>query len=261
MLQKQAPVRVKAVGSDDGLADGQFRALVSVFGNEDSYGDVVMPGAFTKTLADWADSGDPIPVYWSHRMDDPDYNLGTVLQATETDQGLEVLAQLDLDGAKAQQVYRLLKGRRVTQFSFAYDVVSGGWAQTDGREVYQLNELKLYEVGPTPIGANQETELIGVKSASERLTHAVKAGRVFSAQNETELRAAQQSAQDAADAIADLLTQIDSSDDDETKSGQPTSEASAGPAKDEEPSGVKSEEPTRASVELLKYRLNLEGAI
>lgn len=88
------------------------------------YGDVVMPGAFAQTLTEWEASGDPIPVYWSHRMDGPEYNIGHVTKATETDEGLVVTAQLDLDGPTVQ-VYRLLKARRVKQFSFAYEVIDG----------------------------------------------------------------------------------------------------------------------------------------
>ena len=37
---------------------GKFRALVSVFGTSDSYGDIVMPGAFAKSLDRLADAGD-----------------------------------------------------------------------------------------------------------------------------------------------------------------------------------------------------------
>src|SRR3954452_22350002 len=70
--------KVKAAGVADGLAEGQFVAIVSVFGNEDSMGDIVRPGAFTSTLQDWADSGDPIPVIWSHDWDAPFAHIGTV---------------------------------------------------------------------------------------------------------------------------------------------------------------------------------------
>lgn len=238
MLFKSCTVKVKAAGEQDGLEDGQFEAIVSVFGNKDSYGDVVMPGAFEETLAEWAKSGDPIPVYWSHRMDDPDFNIGHVLEAKETPEGLWVKAQIDLEpgAGKAMQVYRLLKGRRVTQFSFAYDVLDGGWAKaTDAQgvedEYYELRRLKLYEVGPTPIGANSETELLGVKHLADGLARGVKAGRVLSAKNETTLR-------DARDAIDSVLSALDDTADQE-KTAQ-----LAGPAKDEEPpAGAKSKEP------------------
>ncbi len=62
MLTKNMPVRVKAAAGDA----GEFEAVVAVFGNIDSYGDVIVKGAFAATLKDWSDSGDPIPVVWSH---------------------------------------------------------------------------------------------------------------------------------------------------------------------------------------------------
>ena len=44
----------------------------------DSYGDVVAPGAFTDTIADWKARGETMPVLYGHRMDDPDYFIGGV---------------------------------------------------------------------------------------------------------------------------------------------------------------------------------------
>jgi uncharacterized protein len=184
MKIKTCPVRVKAAG--DGPA-GEFEAIVSVFGNKDSYGDVVLPGAFTDTLAEWASKGDPIPVYWSHRTSDPQYCIGQVLEAKETDVGLWVRAQLNLDNPTAAATYGLLKDRLVTQFSFAYSVKEGAYVQSDEMgSYYELRKLDLYEVGPTPVGANPDTELLDVKA----LIDGVKAGRVLSAKNETSLRTA-----------------------------------------------------------------------
>jgi HK97 family phage prohead protease len=186
VLTKDFTARVKAAGVADGLAEGQFMALVSVFGNEDSVGDIVRPGAFTETLAEWGAKGDPIPVIWSHAWGDPFAHVGTVLKATETLQGLEVTGQIDdLDtNPTAAQVYRLLKGRRVTQFSFAYDVSEGAWVTDDEHQwggYYELRRLKLHEVGPCLVGANQETELIAAKALG--LASGAKAGRVLSQAN------------------------------------------------------------------------------
>ncbi|MFJ3812279.1 HK97 family phage prohead protease [Streptomyces sp. NPDC090073] len=181
MLTKDAPARVKAAGESDGLGAGEFTALVSVFGNEDSVGDVVMPGAFAEDLDRWKSTGDPIPVIWSHDWGDPFSHIGEVTEAKETPAGLLVTGRLDLDNPKAEQVFRLLKGRRVTQFSFAYDIEDGGWGERDGREVYELRKLKVHEVGPTLLGANQETELLAAKAA--HMASGVKAGRVLSQKN------------------------------------------------------------------------------
>lgn len=197
MLTKDAPARVKAAGESDGLGAGEFTALVSVFGNEDSVGDVVMPGAFADDLARWRESGDPIPVIWSHDWSDPFSHIGHVTEARESAGGLLVTGQLDLDNPKGAQVFRLLKGRRVTQFSFAYDIEDGGWGERGGREVYELRKLKVHEVGPTLVGANQETELLAAKAAS--VAAGVKAGRVLSQKNFERLT-------EARDAISAVLT-------------------------------------------------------
>lgn len=217
MQTRSCPARVKLADdqideTDDQSSEstpssaGQFEALVSVFGTKDSYGEVVMPGAFTKTLDDWAAKGDPIPVYWSHRLDDPDMNIGHVLEAKETDEGLWVKAQLDLDNPKAVSTHNLLKSRRVTQFSFSFNVPPGG--ATEGTDAVELNEIDLYEVGPTPIGANPDTELIGVK-----------AGRVLSAKNVEKIKAARDAMSAAQSALSELL-KVNNSDDDEGKSAK-----------------------------------------
>ncbi|MGW6872906.1 HK97 family phage prohead protease [Streptomyces xanthophaeus] len=186
MRTKDFTARVKAAGVADGLAEGQFVAVVSVFGNEDSVGDVVRAGAFTETLAQWDAKGDPIPVIWSHAWGDPFAHVGTVVKAVETLQGLEVTGQIDdLDtNPTSAQVYRLLKGRRVTQFSFAYDVQEGAWVDDESHKYggyYELRRLKLHEVGPCLVGANQETELLAAKAHG--LARGAKAGRVLSQAN------------------------------------------------------------------------------
>jgi len=235
MQVKSAPlVQIKA-GPDDGLQDGQFIAYASVFGNVDSYGDVVEPGAFTKTLEDWTISGVNLPVLWGHDMSDPFSNIGHVVTAAEDEKGLKVTAQLDLDSPKAAQVYRLLKGRRVNQMSFAYDVLVDSKDEDTGAHL--LSELKLYEVSVVALGANQETEVLAVKSAAAGLL--AKAGRVLSAKNESTLREAKSSLDVAAQQITDVLAAIGESTD-QTK--PPAGE----PAKTEEPSGVKVEEPMPA---------------
>lgn len=184
---KSAQATIKAVGAEPNseLEEGQFRALVSVFGNVDSYGDVVMPGAFTDTLAAWEKSGDPIPVIWTHKWDDPFAHIGHVVKATETADGLEVVGQIDLDEPYAAKVYSLLKGRRINQFSFAFDVDDGGWGErkADGdddnassQEVYELRKLSLHEVGPCLLGVNRATELRDIKAAqAEQIRDIVRA--------------------------------------------------------------------------------------
>lgn len=155
---KTFPAAIKALDGDGD--EGMFEAIVSVFGNVDLVGDRVVKGAFAKTLAAWAESGDPIPVIWNHDWYDPMAHLGTVLEAEERDEGLWVKAQVDRDTEFGAQVWRLVKSRRVKEFSFAYDIVDERKAKDGANE---LLELELFEVGPTLKGANPATQLLGAK--------------------------------------------------------------------------------------------------
>lgn len=210
MKTKALNVRIKAAGEDDGLSPGRFRALVSVFGNVDSYGDMVMPGAFTDNLKAWADSGDPIPVVWSHRWEDPMSHIGVVTNAVEVAEGLEVEGDvLDIDtNPVAAQVWRLLKGRRVRQFSFAYDEVDAGPASSEELGEYrELRKLNLHEVGPCLLGVNPATELLEAKAHE-----LAKAGRVLSAKNRETIVAAR----DALNAVLETADDTTDTDTGET---------------------------------------------
>lgn len=219
---------------------GQFEALVSVFDNRDSYGDVIRKGAFAGTLAAWQEKGLPIPIYYSHRLDDPDMNIGHVVSAEETDRGLHIVGQLDLGMPKAETVYRLFKAGRLSQFSFSYSVLDGS-VETDpatDQEFNELRELDLYEVGPTPVGANSETELMAVKDAryvAEDIARRVKAGKVLSAANLNALVSAR-------DAIDGVITSAQT----EAASGAGKSvKDGTGSSKAEEPARVKAEDSAR----------------
>lgn len=159
--------KIKAV-TDEGDGAGRFTALVSVFGNIDKAGDVVMPGAFRRTLAEWRQKGDALPCVWNHDHSDPFSHIGSVTDATETAEGLVVEGQLDIAGnPKAAQVHRLLRGRRIRAFSFAYGVKSARPGERNGLRVNELHDLDLLEVGPVWQGCNPDARLLDVKAAPE----------------------------------------------------------------------------------------------
>jgi HK97 family phage prohead protease len=229
MKWKSYQASVKAAGDD-----GMFEGYASVFGNIDSYGDVVEKGAFADTLTEWDASGKTLPVLFGHDFSDPFSNIGGVVSAVEDDHGLKVTGRLDLDNPKAAQVYRLLKGGRISDMSFAFDVTDSGRGQVDGQDVNLLKALKLYEVSIVPVGANAEAGVTDVKAAAREL--ASKAGRVISAKNEDELRGALDSLKSGVEHIESVLSCI--GEDESQKAATPADEA-----KTEEPVGAKAEEP------------------
>lgn len=237
MKIKTAQIRVKAGGDDQ--AEGVFEAYASTFTREpDSYGDVVAKGAFEDTIKEWDESGNTLPVLFGHRMDDPDYNIGGVTEAVEDDHGLRVTGQLDMENPKAAQVYRLMKGRRLNQMSFAFDVLDEATVEENGQKVNELRKLRLYEVSIVPVGANQDTEILAVKAAVDALTDGIKAGRVLSAKNEAAIDAVVADLAGATARLKDILAAVrgDGDGDQEKASGQAV-------ANDEEPQRAKSEEP------------------
>lgn len=209
---KYARAQIKAVDA----AAGTVEAIVSVFDNVDLGGDRVVEGAFTKTLQEWAAKGDPIPVIWSHEWDDPTSHIGVVTEiAEQAGVGLWTRMQLDVEAnEKAAYVARLLKQRRVTQFSFGYytrdhRIVT----DPDGKSVRELTDLELFEVGPTLLGMNPATQLL------EAASRYAKAGRVLSAKNEEALAQARDlidrvlvQLQADAEKSADLGTKADPAD-------------------------------------------------
>ena len=157
----------------DGLAEGEFIAYPSTFVRKaDAYGDVVAKGAFIDSIKQWKDSGNVMPVLYGHRMDDPDYNIGGVTDMGEDDHGWWIRGSFDMDSPKAAQVYRLVKEHRLTQLSFAFDVLDEGEVKLDdGTVANELRKLQVYEASFVPVGANQDTGVAAIKSAEDPSAH------------------------------------------------------------------------------------------
>lgn len=245
MKIKNLPVTFKA-GPEDGLNEGEFIVYPSTFTRQpDAYGDVVAKGAFLDDIAARKEEGTVLPGLYGHRMDDPDFFIASALDESEDDHGWRIHGAFDLESPKGKQTYRLVKGRRLNQLSFAYDTLEEGKTELeDGETANELRKLKVYEFSFVPVGANQDTSVVAVKA----LADSIKSGRALSAKNESALRAAR-------DSIDSVLASLGEGED--GKSAQPggndqekasgDAEAKSG-ASDEEPEGAKSsvpdEEPT-----------------
>lgn len=223
---KHITVGIKAQG--DSLGEGQFTGYASVFGNQDSHGDVVLKGAFSESLKSYGERGSGIPVYWSHQMSDPQMWIGKTLEAYEDDHGLFVKVQLNTDTDNGAQVHRMVKEGVVNQMSFAFDVEDFAFATSEEFGDYlELRKLKIHEVSVVQVGANQSTELLAVK---ERIAQ-LKDGRSLSKSNEGQLR-------EAISLIEGVLSSLDESDpdddeqdpDDDEKSSKDSGDQPVNPA-------------------------------
>ena len=211
--------------TEDVANGGEVLAYASTFDRvPDSYGDVVARGAFAKTLADWQASGNPIPLLFGHRTDDPRMNIGAVIEAEEDERGLKIRARFDEENEIAQYTRKLVKEGRLTKLSFAYDTLDAApVVLADGTRANELRELKLYEVSLVPIPANELTEVIEAKdgehadaSIVEALTEdtsvsdAEDVAEPVAKAYEVEVKAPADEAEDALMTIAELADRLDS---------------------------------------------------
>lgn len=153
----------KAESVDD---DGTFTGYGSAFGVTDSYGDVVMPGAFKQSLKRIKKSGAPLPALWQHRSDQP---IGGYSELSEDDFGLRVEGFLLIDSIPlAKQAHVLMKEKIVRGLSIGYYIEDGFFNEKAG--IYELRKLDLVEISPVTFPANVEAQIDGVKSIRDMIS-------------------------------------------------------------------------------------------
>lgn len=123
--------------------EGRFGGYAAVFGNVDRQGDVIDPGAFTKTLQERAD----VPILWSHKRDEP---IGVSTALGEDGKGLRIEGQLALETQRGREVHALLRLGAVKGLSIGYTPVK----RTFKGAVRHLQEIALGEVSPCVFPAN-----------------------------------------------------------------------------------------------------------
>lgn len=164
MLHKQIAFKADVVKDD-----GTFSGYGSVFGNVDSYKEIVAPGAFKSSLAEIKSAGDPLPVLWQHNPEQP---IGGYTDLAEDERGLKVSGFLLKDDVSlAREAYALMKARVVKGLSIGYYVRKSDYDEKTS--VRTLSELDLREISVVTFPANEEAQIENVKSA---LQHMLKAG-------------------------------------------------------------------------------------
>ena len=196
---------VKSELKEDG---GIVKGYASTFDRDpDAYGDVVAPGAFSKSLERWKnlnEQGKYIPLLWAHDTEDPKSNIGRVVDAIEDERGLLVTAEFDAENEKAQYVRKLVQEGRVYQFSFAFEIRDQAPVELEnGFKANELRDLELFEVSLVQIPANQHATVEEVKSDEPE----TKSGRRNSAKDADMLREIEGAAKQIQKVVNSLLAE------------------------------------------------------
>lgn len=163
--RKTATATIKESPTD---GSGRVTALVSTFGPPpDSQGDVVAPGAFLKSIADWRSRGRRPAVWYGHQYDNPQAAIGVIERMYEEEKGLIIEAVLDLSHEPAIAVYEALLSGRLSEWSIGYAVLAEHPERSAKYGTYNvLDEVELLECSAVHAGANRYTRTLDVKSRS-----------------------------------------------------------------------------------------------
>jgi HK97 family phage prohead protease len=112
----------------------RIAGYAALFGVPDGDGDVIVHGAFARTLSE--QGGRPLPLLWQHR---PEQAIGTVELAAEDHRGLRVIARIDNGVGRAATA---LRTGEATGLSFGYR--ARGYRRTPGGRL--LHDIDLIEV-------------------------------------------------------------------------------------------------------------------
>lgn len=137
--------------------DGSFEGYGSIFGNVDSYGEKVMPGAFIDSLAKHRREGSNVLMLWNHDSQQP---IGVWEDLAEDAKGLWGKGRFLLDIQKARETHTLAKNKAIGGLSIGYREVE---AENDSG-VRLLKKLDLWEISPVTFPANRRARIESVKS-------------------------------------------------------------------------------------------------
>jgi len=119
--------------------NGFFSGYASIFGQPDQGGDIVIKGAFLRSLAAKGASG--IRILFQH---DPKQPVGRILRIYEDANGLLVKGQLLLGVPKVHSLGQLISGGALDGLSIGFRTVR---ASRDRRTGYRrLHQIDLWEV-------------------------------------------------------------------------------------------------------------------
>ena len=139
-------------------AEGKFAGYASVFDVVDSQNDIILRGAFAKTIKGRVRD---IKMLWQHRQNEP---IGVYNKILEDRNGLYVEGQLLLDVARAKEVYALLKEGAVSGLSIGYTPTKFYIHPKTGVRI--ISEVDLWEISLVTFPANNTAKITVVKSAT-----------------------------------------------------------------------------------------------
>ena len=136
------------------------------FGTKDSDSDVIIPGAFSKSINErgpGSEAANKVAYLWQHDMKEP---LGKLDVLTEDEKGLYFEASIS-DFELGDRVLEQYKDGTLNQHSIGFRYVRDKLEYEEETDTFIVKEVNLFEGSVVTLGANPHTPFVGLKGLSE----------------------------------------------------------------------------------------------
>ena len=171
---KGARFEYRFTETDAAATKGSFEGYGSVFNNEDDYGDMMAPGAFTGTLADHEAAGTMPKMLLNHggmgsffSSPSPEdlLPIGKWTSMSEDSKGLQCKGRLiNLNTESGMRIYGAMKENALDGLSIGFKPTDFVRGTKENEPRRTIKAVRLMEVSPVTFPANTSAQISSVKS-------------------------------------------------------------------------------------------------
>lgn len=160
---RNRPIVYKGFGGEVEVANRTVSGYLASFGNKDSDSDIILKGAFSKSLNDrgvGSSTARKISFLYQHDMTKP---IGRFTTLVEDEKGLYFEAELD-NIPLANDVLEQYKSGTLNQHSIGFRYLKDKVDYNKELDAFMIKEVDLFEGSVVTMGANENTPFMGIKS-------------------------------------------------------------------------------------------------
>ncbi len=179
---KTKAMEFKSVNIDDYSEDEDkneltIRGYGAIFGNTDSYNDIIVKGSFLKTIQE---NKDRIAFCYQHDIYNP---IGKITLIEEDEKGL--LIEVRISDAEDDIKTKIREGI-LKEMSIGFQVVKSEWDEEN--QIRTIKEVKLWEISLVTIAANPMAIVTAMKSEEKRNYITEQIEKIYAIVNQRELK-------------------------------------------------------------------------
>ncbi len=138
--------------------NGTFQGYGSIFGNKDLGNDIIVEGAFAKSIG--RKGAKSVKLLYQHKSDEP---IGVFDEIIEDKRGLKVKGRLAMGTQRGREVHELMKMGALDGLSIGYRVDPKGVEYDDKGKIRYIKSVDLMEISAVTFPMNPKTRVEAVK--------------------------------------------------------------------------------------------------